>query len=78
MGMPALRRFQVVQTHPEGITIRLVVDETFTQADENVLRRRVARWISDSLSVGFEYVDAIAPGPSGKVERVVGTLSEDR
>ena len=77
-GMPALKQFQIVQTRPETITIRLAVKAPFGPREESLLRRRVALWISDSLAVNFEYVDAIASGPNGKMERIVGLVSDNR
>ena len=77
-GMSSLKQFQIAQTRPERITMRLAVKPGFDQKDEDILRKRVGLWLSDSLKVRFEYVDSIAPGPTGKLERVVGTISEGK
>jgi len=77
-NLPDLKQFQIIQTRPEDITIRLVVRDPFGQHQEDLLRRRAGLWISDSLTVNFEYVDAIEPAPNGKVRIVVGLISDDR
>jgi hypothetical protein len=72
--MPNLKQFQMVQTTPDGVTLRLAVRDGYSQSDEDQLRHRVAKWISDSLEVDFVYVDAIEPGPNGKYQRIVSEL----
>ena len=74
--MPNLKQFQMVQSSPEAVTLRLAVRDAYSQSDEDQLRRRVATWISDSLRVEFAYVDAIEPGPNGKYQRIVSNVSE--
>jgi hypothetical protein len=54
----------------------LALKPAFDQSDEDTLRKRVGLWISESLSVHFEHVDSIEPGPTGKLERVIGMISE--
>ena len=77
-NMPDLRRFQVVQAERDRVLIRLVVGDGFLPEDEAVIRKRVALWISPSLEVAFEYPDRIDPGPSGKLQRVIGLMSDER
>lgn len=77
-NLPSIRQFQIVQTRLEDVTIRLVVEDTFGPAEEQLIRRRVALWISGALRVDFDHVDRIEPGPSGKLERISGLLSDER
>ena len=72
--MPNLKQFQLYQDDPQRVTLRLVVRDSFSARDEETLRRRVGTWISTSLEIDFDYVDAIAPAASGKYQRIVSTL----
>ena len=74
--MPQLHQFQIEQSEPGGVTLRLHVKDGYTDADEQLLRRRVGLWISESLAVRFEYVDGIEPGPSGKYQRIINTIGQ--
>ena len=74
LHMPGIRRFQLVQSSPDAVLLRLEVRPGFAAEHEDLLRRRVATWISPSLSVGFEYVDVIEPSAGGKYQRIVNTI----
>lgn len=75
--LPPLRQFQVVQQSPARLLLRLVVDPSYSEHEEDLLRRRVAMWISSSLEVDFEYPDRIEPGPGGKYQRIVNRMAAD-
>ena len=74
--MPTISQFQMRQTDPAAVTLRLVVRDGYSPGDEDTLRARVAYWISHTLDVEFEYVDAIDAAPNGKYQRIVSTLRE--
>ena len=69
--VPELKQFQMVQSEPGSVLLRLVVADSFTSDHEHALRHRVGLWLSSSLDVHFEYVDAIEPGTGGKYHRIV-------
>lgn len=71
---PSVREAQVVQHRPESITLRLVRRPDFDTRTEAFLRGEVARWISPTLGVEFEYVDAIPRQPNGKFRAVLSHL----
>ena len=73
-GLPELKQFQVVQETPTSLLLRVAVAPSYTAEQEDLLRRRVASWISADLVVDFEYVDEIEPGPGGKYQRIVNRL----
>lgn len=74
--MPNLKQFQMVQSIPERVTLRLAVRDTYSQADEDRLRQRVALWVDESLAVDFSYVERIEPAPNGKYQRIVNTIGD--
>ncbi len=70
----AVRESQVVQHRPGAITLRLVRRPGFGVKDEAHLRHEVARWISPTLEVEFEYVDEIPRERNGKFRAVLSRL----
>ena len=73
-----VKECQVVQKAPGEVTLRIVRRPQYSSADERELRSEVARWISPSLIVDFEYVGAIERESNGKFRAVKSELREMR
>ena len=71
----AVKEAQVVQDREGAITLRIVPREGFGPEDERLLRHEVARWISETLQVDVEVVDAIEREPNGKFRAVRSRLA---
>ena len=71
----SVKEAQVVQDRAGAITLRIVPREGFGPEDESFLRGEVARWISESLEVEMEVVDAIEREPNGKFRAVRSRLT---
>jgi phenylacetate-CoA ligase len=75
---PSVRESQVVQHRPGAITLRLVRRPDYDTRTEAHLRHEVARWISPTLGVDFEYVDEIPRERNGKFRAVLSHLGGGR
>jgi phenylacetate-CoA ligase len=69
----AILRFQVVQASPDEITLRLVLGDGWTQADEDWLRVGVREVLGSRCGLTLEKVDDIPLTGAGK-HRVVVNL----
>jgi phenylacetate-CoA ligase len=69
-----VKECQVVQAAPGEVTLRIVRRPEYDKADERLLLSEMARWISPSLIVHFEYVSEIERGPNGKFRAVKSLL----
>lgn len=74
-GADNVRESQIVQEREGEITVRVVRRPHYDAADERHLRSEIARWISPSLAVRFDYVTDIERGPSGKFKAVRSLLA---
>jgi phenylacetate-CoA ligase len=66
-----IRQFQVVQTAPNAVTVRLVPARALTEVELTGLRQKLQRFLGESVAVEFAIVDEIKPDPSGKVRTVI-------
>jgi phenylacetate-CoA ligase len=69
-----VRQFQVVQTSPNAVVVRIVPASTFDGAETSDLRGKLARFLGDAVKIDFELVDHIQPEPSGKIRNVVSLV----
>jgi len=69
-----VRQFQVVQTSPNAVVVRIVPASTFNGAETDELRGKLARFLGEAVTIDFELVDHIAPEPSGKIRNVVSLV----
>ncbi len=69
-----VRQFQVVQTGPNAVVVRIVPARAFNGAETNELRGKLARFLGDAVTIDFELVDHIQPEPSGKIRNVVSLV----
>jgi phenylacetate-CoA ligase len=69
-----VRQFQVVQTEPNTIVVRIVPTGLFDGAETDELRGKLARFLGDAVTIDFELVDHIQPEPSGKIRNVVSLV----
>ena len=69
-----VKEAQIIQERLGEITIRLVRRTAYSTRDELEIRRDVASWLSPSLIVQFEYVQAIPREPNGKFRAVLSRL----
>ena len=69
----AVRQFQVVQTRPDQVDIKLVVAADWTDGDQQTLRDRVHRGLGDSrFETRIRRVDSIPLTTAGKRRVVIG------
>jgi phenylacetate-CoA ligase len=71
-----VRQFQVVQTEPNAVVVRIVPAHKFNGAETNELRGKLARFLGDAVKIDFELVDHIQPEPSGKIRNVVSLVKQ--
>jgi len=69
-----VRQFQVVQTEPNTVVVRIVPARAFNGAETDELRVKLARFLGDAVKIEFELVDHIQPEPSGKIRNVVSLV----
>jgi len=69
-----IKECQIVQKHPQSITLRILKRREYSLKDEQNLRELVAKWVSPLLVVEFEYVTAIERTAAGKFKAVVSLL----
>src|SRR5262249_16386397 len=68
---PAIKRFQVVQTDPDHIQLRLVLKGPWNEADRDLLEGEVRNVIGPVVHFDLEMVDDIPLTPAGKLQVVV-------
>ena len=64
--MPSVYAFQVIQRQPDDVLIKLVVNEAFSDQDEQTILKTFSRYLGAGAQVELEFVDAIPTTPSGK------------
>jgi phenylacetate-CoA ligase len=69
---PAVRRFQVVQTAPDRVELRLVLGASWVEADRRKIDREVVQVLGPDMRYEVRAVDHIAPTAGGKFRVVVG------
>jgi phenylacetate-CoA ligase len=69
-----IRQFQVVQTAPDTVTVRLVRARELTDADVAGLRQKLNRFLGERVAIEFEFVEGIKPEPSGKIRNVISLV----
>ncbi|QEG02191.1 Phenylacetate-coenzyme A ligase [Stieleria maiorica] len=67
----SVRQFQAVQTQPDRIQLKLVVDESWNADDGAELRRRIINTIGESSQLEIRRVDRIDLTAAGKLRVVV-------
>lgn len=74
--IPGLRRFQVEQTAPDRLVIRLVMPDDAPPVDEIAVLKAIIEKCGADMSVDFEYVDAFPVTRSGKEKLVIAPQFE--
>ena len=69
-----VRQFQVVQTEPDVVVVRIVPARAFNGAEEDELRGKLTRFLGKGVRIDFELVEHIQPEPSGKIRNVVSQV----
>jgi phenylacetate-CoA ligase len=69
-----IREAQIVQREPGAITLRIVRRDGYSTRDERLLREEIRRWISPTIAVTFDYIEAIPREANGKFRAVVSEL----
>lgn len=67
---------QVIQEELGSIRVVIVPRPEYTAADEAMVRKKIADWISPSLRVQVDYVDRVPREPNGKFRAVKSLISE--
>ena len=61
-----IERFQVIQKEITSITIKLVCNDKFSDADKEMIRAEINKYDNGSLDVVFDIVDEIPLTKAGK------------
>ena len=69
-----IRQFQVVQTAPNAVTVRLVRARELTDTDLAGLRQKLNRFLGECVAIEFEFIEEIKPEPSGKIRNVISLV----
>jgi len=64
--MPSVQAFQVIQKEVDFISIKLVVDETFSEADHQRIIETFRRYMGPNNRFDLQFVDEIPTTPAGK------------
>ncbi|MCX7852709.1 MAG: hypothetical protein N2383_07985 [Caldilineales bacterium] len=64
--IPAVKAFQVIQRRVDDVLIRLVVDETFSEADHRRILETFRGYLGPNNRFTLEFVDEIPTTPAGK------------
>jgi phenylacetate-CoA ligase len=70
----AIRQFQVEQTAPDAVQVRLVVPRPLAPAEFDRLRVELTRFLGERVRLEFAFVDVISPEPSGKLRNVISLV----
>jgi phenylacetate-CoA ligase len=70
----AIRRFQVVYLNDHAMRIKIVRNDSYTEATERVLSDHLRKNFPPDMEVSFEYVPEIPPQISGKYQMVVNAM----
>lgn len=73
----AVRQFQVVQERPEAVEIRLVLNQSWTDRDQQSLERQLRQTLGDAIEIKLVRVQDIPLTRSGKLQVVVNRCGRD-
>jgi phenylacetate-CoA ligase len=69
-----IRQFRIIQEARDRLRLELVRDAGFRSEQLAEIGRQFRRRLGETLAIDFAFVDAIAPGPSGKHKYVVNRM----
>ncbi|KPK69347.1 hypothetical protein AMJ71_03145 [candidate division TA06 bacterium SM1_40] len=75
---PGFKQLQVVQERLEGVTVRIVPSESYTESDMEYLRRQLRRFLGTSMKIDYRFESEIPKEASGKYRYVVSSLWSSR
>jgi phenylacetate-CoA ligase len=76
-AMPAIRQFQYVQSGPETIELRVVLNEPLSTEEQLQAQRMVREALGYPFKVAIKPVEEIARGPTGKYEEFLSLMAGD-
>jgi phenylacetate-CoA ligase len=68
LELPPFQQFQLVQTRPDQIKIRVVRPAPFSEEEQRVVEDHLSRNLGYAFAYSYEYVDSIGRSPTGKFE----------
>ena len=77
MGRFDIEQYQIVQESGNSITIKIVKGQTFSEKDENFIRRSFFSHVGE-IDIKFEYVDSIAPFEGQKHKFIINDFRESQ
>jgi phenylacetate-CoA ligase len=66
LGIPSVKRYQVVQRELQAIDVQVVPDAGFDESVADRIRRELAKAVGDSVAIRLHPVEQIAASASGK------------
>ena len=69
---------QIVQNAIEEIVVRIVREPSYTPEDEKAILREARLRLGDSVRIGFQYVDSIPRGDTGKFRFIVSKIDQKK
>jgi len=76
--MPSVKAFQVIQKKVDFILIRLVADETFSEADHQRIIETFRRYMGPNNHFELDFVDEIPTTPAGKRRFFISEVIQDQ
>ena len=78
-GINYLLFAQIVQEHPQRFTLKLVVDDRFTEKDEQQARNNLVRRVGEEIAFDVVYIneDEIIRSKSGKFKLIINKIAEE-
>jgi phenylacetate-CoA ligase len=73
VGINAIIMAQVIQNTIDNITIKLVVDESYSTYNESVIKERIVSQLG-RVNVNFKYVEEIKKTSAGKFKAVISNI----
>ena len=73
VGIESIIMAQVIQKSIDNITVKLVVDKSYSTKNENVIKERIVSQLG-SVNVNFKYVEEIKKTSAGKFKAVISNI----
>ncbi|MCB9849359.1 MAG: phenylacetate--CoA ligase family protein [Phycisphaerales bacterium] len=68
---------QLIQDHPDHVTVRLVIGKSYAARDEEHLLSEMRQYLGDVIRIDIEHVDEIPREANGKFRQIVSHVFRD-
>ena len=70
-----VRQFQIVQTEPNAVVVRLALARPLTDGELSELREKLGRFLGAAVRLDFSFVDEITPEATGKIRNIISLVN---